>query len=217
MTKTLEKEIKMTEDKAIDAGDFSLWLEQITSAFRHQTESDVPCGECVGCCSSSQFITLSEGEYASLEDRHSRFLTTNPFNGLKMIAFTKKGLCPFLVEAKCTIYTQRPTTCRCYDCRIFAAAGISAGDQNYSLINDRAKRWEFKYSSAAAKEKHEAIKNAALWIRGHFAEKTLLVENSIFLAMLAIKHHEKFVKDPDPVDEAVRNEIWQDIQRNQRR
>ncbi|MFA6001077.1 MAG: hypothetical protein WC828_03075 [Thermoleophilia bacterium] len=37
------------------------------------------------------------------------------------------GCCPMLIDGGCSIYEHRPLTCRIYDSRVFAAAGIVAG------------------------------------------------------------------------------------------
>jgi len=59
----------------------------------------------------------------------------------------KKRSLSYVYFWKCRIYTQRPLTCRKYDCRIFVAAGIAAGGAEKVLINQRVLRWKFSYST----------------------------------------------------------------------
>ena len=52
--------------------------------------------------------------------------------GHVLMGYCDKGQCPMLVDNQCSIYEHRPQTCRDYDCRVFAATGISV-DQQPSL------------------------------------------------------------------------------------
>ena len=66
-----------------------------------------------------------------------------------LLGFAEDGSCPMYQSRACSIYAQRPRTCRDYDCRIFSAAGIDAGD-GHDAINERVRAWAFTYESAAA-------------------------------------------------------------------
>lgn len=46
-----------------------------------------------------------------------------------------------LGDAGCRIYDDRPRTCRTYDCRVFAAAGVVP---EQPLIAERVRRWRFE-------------------------------------------------------------------------
>ena len=50
----------------LDAGDFASWLTGAQGAIRGEATSDVPCGECTACCTSSQFIHIGPDETATL-------------------------------------------------------------------------------------------------------------------------------------------------------
>ena len=52
--------------------------------------------------------------------------------GNMLLGYDENGHCPMLIDDKCSIYEHRPITCRSYDCRIFPAAGIVAGDDDIS-------------------------------------------------------------------------------------
>jgi hypothetical protein len=76
------------------------------------------------------------------------------------------GTCPMLSEGKCTIYEDRPQTCRDYDCRVFAAARIEAGGTDKEVINRRVRQWRFTYPRESDRNAHEAVAAAAAFIRG---------------------------------------------------
>jgi hypothetical protein len=65
---------------------------------------------------------------------------------------------------RCSIYEDRPRTCRRYDCRIFAATGIPVAD-NQPEVADRVREWKFTYATKAAREQHRRVKAAALFLQ----------------------------------------------------
>ncbi len=56
----------MTADRGLAAGDFSAWLGEMQAAIRGERASDVPCGTCTACCTSSQFIHIGPDESDTL-------------------------------------------------------------------------------------------------------------------------------------------------------
>ncbi len=54
------------EDEPLEAGDFSAWLAGMQAALRGEGESDVPCGTCTACCTSSQFVHIEPDETDTL-------------------------------------------------------------------------------------------------------------------------------------------------------
>lgn len=87
-----------------------------------------------------------------------------------MMRYLSSGLCPMLADRKCTIYEVRPQTCRDYDCRVFAAAGIDAGTADKHVINERIRAWRFKFDSPSDAATIEAIRAATSFIRDHSAD-----------------------------------------------
>jgi hypothetical protein len=85
--------------------------------------------------------------------------------GNLMMGYRADGTCPMLGAGKCTIYQNRPQTCRDYDCRIFAAAGIDAGGADKTVINRRVREWCFTYATDADKLAHDAVLSAAAFIQ----------------------------------------------------
>lgn len=185
---------------ATPAGEFSSWLRGFQTSLRDGTDNDVACGDCVGCCTSSYFIHVGPEEKDSLKRIPPE--TGIPAPGMPkghlLMGYKPDGRCPMLGEdRRCTIYPYRPKTCRAYDCRIFAAAGITAGGADKSVINERVKSWTFEYSSEADRRTHRSVKQAAKFIREHaklFPGGRVPTDPSQ-LALLAIGVHSIFL-DP---------------------
>lgn len=109
-----------------------------------------------------------------------------------------------LQQNQCLIYHHRPQTCRNYDCRVFAAAGISAGDASKQAINERVQRWRFSYPSQLDRDEHEAVKAAARFIQhqaDHFPGGRIPT-NPSQLAILALKVYEVFLPGYERKSEA---------------
>lgn len=85
--------------------------------------------------------------------------------GDRMMGYREDGTCPMLSAGQCTIYSDRPQTCRDYDCRIFAAAGIDAGGSDKHVINRRVRAWRFAYSTEQERLTHDAVRSAASFIQ----------------------------------------------------
>jgi len=202
------------QGNSFHAGEFSDWLKGFQSSLREGTDNEVACGDCVGCCSSSYFIHVGPTEKDTL--RHLPKDLAIPAPGMEpgnlLIGYQPDGRCPMLGEGnRCTIYSHRPKTCRAYDCRIFAAAGIAAGGNDKSTINQRVKSWKFEYSSETARRTHRSVKRAAQFIREHaklFPGGRIPTDPSQ-LAILAIKVHSIFLDSPaEPQsDERIVREI----------
>jgi len=154
---------------AVAAGSFAIWLNQIQQALRGQGGTDVPCGECVGCCVSSYYIPLrAADEPVAAQVPEAMLHVTGPAEAPQQwMAYGADGHCPMLRNRQCTVYAQRPQTCRDYDCRIFAAAGIAAGDAVRHVINERVAAWQFSYDSPAEQNAHQAVTAAAAFIAAH--------------------------------------------------
>ena len=113
-----------------------------------------------------------------------------------LLGYDEQGRCPMLIDYRCSIYERRPLTCRNYDCRIFPAAGISAGDNEKALINEQSQRWKFSYPTQQDRNQHSAVKTAAKFLQEHFEyfPAGTLPSNPSKLAILAIKVYSVFLK-----------------------
>lgn len=149
----------------LPAGDFSAWLADVQGAIRGERGSEVPCGGCTACCTSSQFVHIGPDETGTLAAIPRELLFPAPGGppGHVLLGYDERGHCPMLVDGACSIYADRPRTCRTYDCRVFPAAGIDAaeGDPGKELIARRARRWRFAHPGDRDREEHDAVRAAA--------------------------------------------------------
>lgn len=107
------------------------WLVQLGRALDGTDDVDVPCGDCVACCTSSQFVLVEPDDRAARAAIPSDLLVSAPGlpEGHLLMGFDARGHCPMLVDGGCSIYEHRPRTCRTYDCRVFSVSGVEPVDQ----------------------------------------------------------------------------------------
>ena len=132
-------------------------MVEIEGALAGDRAADVPCGTCTACCTSAQFVHIGPDEAGTLAHIPSALLFPAPQmpQGHVLLGYDERGHCPMLVDGRCSIYEHRPRTCRTYDCRVFAAAGI---EPDQPLIAERARRWRF---GGDGQEQRVAIRAAA--------------------------------------------------------
>jgi len=147
----------------VQAGPFGTWLTQFIASLRGDAGTDVPCGTCVGCCVSGYPVPIRPTD--ALDDVLPSEYVVPITSTSKMLVARADGTCPMLQSSRCSIYSRRPLTCRDYDCRVFAAAGIDAGGSGRDAINQRVRAWRFTYGSELEERQHEAIKATARFIR----------------------------------------------------
>ena len=119
------------------------------------------------------------------------------------MGYDEHGRCPMLLGGNCSIYAHRPHTCRRYDCRIFAATGLAAGDDEKSEINERVRQWRFSYPGHLDRREHDAVLAAAAFIAGNpecFPDGMVPTAPS-HLALLAIKVYAVFLAPRDEPDD----------------
>ena len=187
-----------TQRQDLPAGGFSDWLRSTRSAHATDAEADVLCGECTACCTSSYFVHIGPQETETLARIPSDLLFAAPGlpEGTMLLGYDENGHCPMLIEAKCSIYEYRPLTCRMYDCRVFAAAGIAA---DRTLITQRARRWKFSYPTKGDRKRHAAARAAARFLRerAECFPGGAVPDNPAQVAVLAIKVFDVFLKNDD--------------------
>lgn len=197
----------MSEEATVDAGPFGEWLERTLALLRGDGEAEVPCGTCTGCCTSSYYIRIRPKDRPAVTGFARPYLLTPPgiAPGDALMGWREDGTCPALEQGRCRIYAQRPMTCRDYDCRVFTAAGIDAGDERKAVINARVRAWRFRFVSDEERRAFDAIRRASEFIRRHgdrfpagFAPTA-----PTGIAVLALKIHRVFLaedalaRDPD--------------------
>lgn len=188
--------VDVTQARDMRAGGFSSWLRDTRSVLVEQNGADVPCGDCNACCRSSYFIHIGAEETATLSRIPEELLFAAPgqSEGNVLMGYDENGHCPMLVDDECSIYEHRPRTCRSYDCRIYAAAGIAAGEQSTDPVSMRTARWKFDYHSEREGAEHLAVRSAARFLRDHAECFTGAIgNNATRLATFAIKVYDVFL------------------------
>jgi Fe-S-cluster containining protein len=157
------------------AGDLSAWLAGMQRALDGTAAADVPCGDCTGCCTSSQFVPVGPDEVDTLAHIPPELLFPAPRMpaGHVLMGYDEHGRCPMLVGGACSIYAHRPRTCRTYDCRVFPATGVElddgpgGDDAGKAEIARRSRRWRFTHPTEDDRVEHEALRAAARYVREH--------------------------------------------------
>jgi uncharacterized protein len=197
-----------TEQQELPAGTFSSWLLEVRQAQHDDKGAVVPCGECTACCTSSQFILIRPEETDTIARIPAELLFPAPGlpTGNVVMGYDERGYCPMFIDGRCSIYEDRPRTCRAYDCRVLAATGVELDDDTKAAITARTRRWKFEYATTEDERLHTAVGAAVQFLRDRvtdFPEGTV-PRNATQLAFLAIELHELFVGEGSPlVDEVV--------------
>lgn len=145
----------------LDAGDFLGWMHDTLASFSSGMGNAVACGDCRACCRAGYFIPVRHDEHSTRRAIPTRLLVApigGQEQGSRLIATRRSGDCALLLDGDCSIYAQRPQACRDYDCRLFAAAGISSGVERVDL---RVRRWRFAYPTAESRLAHQATRAVA--------------------------------------------------------
>jgi uncharacterized protein len=190
----------------LPAGGFSAWVARTLDALSGGGGSEVPCGGCTACCRSSYFIHIGPDETDTLGRIPRALLFPAPGlpDGHVVLGYDERGCCPMLVDDRCSIYEDRPRTCRTYDCRVFAAAGVAPEDDGKPLIAARVRRWRFDLATTIDRAQHEAVRATAVYLRRHpeCFPGGAAPSTGVDLAVAAVKAHGAILAadhGPDPV------------------
>lgn len=148
---------------------FGAWLAELRTALAGSGDTDVPCGTCTACCAASQFVLIEPDEREALAAIPAalRFPAPGLPDGHVLLGYDEHGRCAMLGRQGCTIYDVRPRTCRTYDCRVFAATGLSdqlAAEAGKAAIAERAATWRFEAEDAEAQRAWAALRRAAAYL-----------------------------------------------------
>ena len=195
----------------IDAGEYSDWVNSFILTMKGKGVGEVPCGDCVGCCTSSKFILVrpTDSEARSVIPNELLFSAPSLPEGFHLLGYDGQGHCPMFVNGKCSIYHSRPETCRQYDCRVLAATEASIEDEN-TAVAERVKSWQFSYKSVKSSEEAESIKRSMAFLKEHTENFPMgyLPNSDSQLAALAIRFYKEFTEPVEQdVDEKVRDII----------
>ena len=188
----------MSDNEVLPAGDFSSWMVEILGALSGQRGSDVPCAGCTACCTSSQFVHIGPDEIDTLSHIPAELLFAAPRHppGHVLLGYDERGHCPMLIDNQCSIYEHRPRTCRTYDCRVFAAAGLEIDDEDKVMIAERARRWQFSFPTEADRAEHDSVRAAASFLDNHpgLFPDGAAPNNVTQLAVISIEMHDSFLQ-----------------------
>ena len=189
----------LNQKQNLPAGTFSTWLRTIRKALRENRGMKVPCGPCIACCRSSHFIHINAEETRTLRRIPKQLLFPAPLRpkGNMVLGYDKQGRCPMLVRNKCSIYRNRPVTCRSFDCRILSASGLAVANNVNNPIFQQSRRWIFHYPSKNDRHLLSAVQKAAKFLTSHsecIQDKRDPIDE-IQLSVLAIKVYDVFIKN----------------------
>lgn len=188
------------DDAPHAGGEFSVWLAATRRAQRLPTVgADVPCGSCTGCCRASYFIHIRPDEKAALARIPKALLFPAPGlpPGHVLMGYDAQGRCPMLVEDRCSIYEDRPQTCRDFDCRVFAATGIALEREGPQAgIAERARAWRFELPSEGDRRELAITRAAGAFLQEQREQfpPGALPPNPAQLAALAIRLYDVFAE-----------------------
>jgi hypothetical protein len=183
----------------LPAGGLSAWLRRTRIALADESGADVSCGECTACCTTSHFVHVRPDETDALAHIPRELLFAAP--GLPrrnvLLGYEENGRCPMVTSDGCSIYEHRPLTCRNYDCRVFAAAGIAADQQ---AITQRTRRWKFAYPAQDDRDRHASVRAAAAFLQAHAGSfpAAAALRDPMHVAILAVKVCEVFAGGDAP-------------------
>jgi len=171
------------------AGPFQAWLEMTRKAIQNGSDVKVPCGDCSACCRSGFFIAVSKGETQTLDRIPVDFLHDIPgIPEVLYIGFNDEGHCLLLKDGHCSIYENRPHSCRTFDCRVYNATGIQLDKDPSSPISKRVQEWGFTYPTEQDRARQEHLIQVSSILREHIPEtpNDPSSENRRLLALKAI-------------------------------
>jgi len=159
---------------------FAPWIVAMQEGMRTGAGIDVPCGDCVACCTSAQQIVVDHDERDAL-----------PVHAVVdgVLATDDKGTCVLLVDGRCSVYDHRPRRCRTYDCRIFVATGI-VPEADKPAIATRAAQWRFTFDTDDDRRRRDAVHMAVVMVR---TSQDTRPASATQLAAAAIQLHEELL------------------------
>jgi len=187
----------------VSGGEFSRWLhDYLRAQTAAEPTGDVPCGDCNACCKASYFIPIRSEERETIALIPASRLTRAANDNEPKWALDQSygGSCPMLVDDACSIYAQRPRTCRRYDCRVFFATGVGPGSGPRTAVNERVWRWRFDYPSELVVASQSAVLSAVAFLQRCANLINPAPTNTAELAKASVLVHELFLEPTTQTD-----------------
>ena len=144
------------------------------------------------------FIHIEPEETETLRRISRKLLFPAPGmpKGHVLMGYDDQGQCHMLKGGECSIYEDRPQTCRDYDCRIFAATGVAVDQETQQEIARRVAEWVFSYESGEGREEHGIVEQAAAFLQNNhdLFPPGVLPNYPVQLAALAVRLHMLFAE-----------------------
>jgi len=167
---------------------------------------NVPCGKCDACCRSSYFIHINPEETRTLKRIPQNLLLQAPLrpDGHMVLGYDEQGRCPMLTGNTCSIYRNRPATCRMFDRRVIAASGLADSGNENNPIFQQARRWQFIFSTKREINLLSAVQAAAVFLSKHHlcVQTDLVPMDAIQISVTAVKVYDVFLEANNPPDDA---------------
>ncbi len=133
-------------------GSLATFLRKLDQVIKRK-QADVPCNGCTACCREPLLdVELTDAEAQRLKSHQDE-------KGWKLDK-QADGSCVYLIDNRCSIYAERPVTCKSYDCR-FHLLGTPISHEMTTLI-EAVQEWEpFKLPTVEDKIANICI---GLWV-----------------------------------------------------
>jgi hypothetical protein len=187
------------------AGAFSAWADGARAAQFGPADATVPCDGCTACCRSSFFVHIGPDETAALRRIPPALLVRAPGlpDGYKVLGYDERGHCPMLVDDRCSIYEDRPQTCRKFDCRLLSAAGLEPDGPGQGALAEHVHRWRFDVDAPHDRAARDAVRAAVAFLDTHpeCFEPGRNPVNAVQRSVTALAVHDLFLDGDDRVVE----------------
>ena len=161
-----------------------------------ESSGDVPCGDCVGCCTSSKFVLVRPTDFEAISIIPEELLFPAPGlpKGYQLMGYDEQGHCPMFKSGKCSIYELRPETCKQYDCRVLAATGANIEGESKEIV-ETITSWQFEFSDNESRNKEKALKRAMLFLKenSEFFPRGYIPNTDSQISALAVRIYKEFI------------------------
>ena len=186
----------------LDAGPFGPWLRATAAVAGGDGDADVPCGTCTACCRAAYFVHVAPGDARARRRIPAELLFPAPGRppGHLLMGYDEHGRCPMLSHDGCSIYEDRPRTCRAFDCRVHVAAGTRPDGAHEADLAERVAGWRFRFDEPEDERRWTAVHVAARHLEVAALPAGAAPQRPADVAAAALHTHELFMDGEVPDD-----------------